>query len=276
MLKVGAAAPGDENGVPVISGHALITGASSGIGEAFARRLATSCDRLVLVARRGERLQTLAAELGRDCSIEILTADLTSVEGQARVVEAIRQGPALDLLVNNAGFSTLNSFATSVLDAELAMLRLHDDATLALTRAALPAMMDCGRGAVINVSSVAAALCLPTVASYAATKAFLLSFSRSLHAELADSGVGVQCLCPGYTRTEIHSRDSFAGFDVSRVPDEMWMEPMAVVDESLAALADRDVWLVAPGEHNRKLMRDSLTALVSALDAPAPEGSGGD
>ncbi len=259
----------------MIGGRALITGASSGIGEAYARRLAPACDSLVLVARRIERLQALAAELAPQCRVEVIAADLAGVEGQARVVEAIRQGPALDLLVNNAGFSTLNTFATSRLDDELAMLRLHGDATLALTRAALPAMLEKDRGAVVNVSSVAAVLGLPTVATYAATKAFLLSFSRTLQAELAETGVRVQCLCPGYTRTEIHSRESFAGFDVSRVPQELWMESAEVVEESLAALDAGEAWLVAPGEHNRAFMRDSLRALAAILDEPAGSESGG-
>jgi short-subunit dehydrogenase len=108
-------------------------------------------------------------------------------------------------------------------------------------------------------------LAMPGVATYGATKAFLLSFSRSLRAELADTPLRVQCLCPGYTRTEIHSRDTFAGFDVSRVPEEYWMEADEVVQESLEALAvGGDRWLLVPGKHNRELVRRGLSELVDA------------
>jgi short-subunit dehydrogenase len=243
----------------------LVTGASAGIGAAFARACAAHSESLLLVARRSERLEALAGGLDAGCRVEVLVADLASLEGQARTVEALRQGDVPDLLINNAGFSTLGPFAASDLDAELAMQRLHEDACLALTRAALPGMIEARRGAVINVSSIAALLRLPGVATYAATKAFLLSFTRSLHAELDGSGVQAQCLCPGYTRTEIHSRESFSGFDASRVPDDQWMEASEVVGESLAALATPSRWLVVPGEHNRALLRKSLGELEAAL-----------
>lgn len=249
-----------------LTGAALVTGASAGIGEAYVRELAQSCSSLLLVARRRERLEALAAELAGTCRIAVLDADLGSVEGQARVVEAIRQGPPLSLLVNNAGFSTFGPFAGSDLDAELAMLRLHEQATLALTRAALPAMIEAGEGAVVNVASIGAFLAMPAVATYGATKAFLLSFSRSLRAELAATGVRVQCLCPGYTRTEIHSRETFRDFDPAAVPDHLWMDARSVVLESLDALRAGDgPWLVAPGAHNREVVRRSLADLVAAL-----------
>ena len=244
----------------------LITGASAGIGAAFARALAPAARRTLLVARRAQRLQALAEELRGPGEVLVLPADLGATEGQTRVVEAIRQGPALDLLVNNAGFSTRGPFAASDLDTELAMLRLHQDAALALTRAALPAMRAARRGALINVASIGGFACMPSVASYAASKAFLISFSRSLHAELTDTGVRVQCLCPGYTRTEIHSRDTFAGFDVERVPAHLWMQAEAVVAESLAALAqDAPPWLLVPGERNRQFVSGALQDLAAAL-----------
>jgi short-subunit dehydrogenase len=244
--------------------RALITGASSGIGEAFARRLASHCDAMTLVARRRERLRALADELGGACTVEILPVDLLAGEGVAAVVEHIRQRTPVDLLINNAGFSTLGPFGSSTPDDELGMCRLHQEVPLLLTRAALPAMLERGEGAVINVASIAAFLTLPGVATYAATKAFLASFSRSLRRELADSGVRVQCLCPGYTRTEIHSRESFAGFDVSRVPEAMWMEAGDVVRESLQAL-ERDEHLVIPGDANRQLVQRALGALSEGL-----------
>jgi short-subunit dehydrogenase len=247
------------------NGRALVTGASAGIGAAYVRHLAGTCAEIVVVARRAERLEDLRRELADACDLKVLTADLTQVEGQARVVEAIRQGPPLDLLVNNAGFSTLGPFAQSDLDDELRMLRLHEMATLAITRAALPAMIEAGRGGVINVASIGGLLAMPSVATYGATKAFLISFSRSLRVEVAGAGLRVQCLCPGYTRTEIHSRDTFRGFDVSRVPEDYWMDADEVVRESLAALAgEEDRWLVVTGEHNRALVRKGLAELIEA------------
>lgn len=245
--------------------RALVTGASAGLGEEYVRQLAPRCREIVVVARREDRLRSLAQELAEHCELNIIVADLVSLEGQARVVEAIRQGDALDLLINNAGFSTFGPFARSDLDHEIAMLHLHQDATLALTRAALPAMIEGGRGAVINVASIGGLMGMPGVAGYGATKSFLVSFSRSLRAELRATGVAVQCLCPGYTRTEIHSRDTFEGFDVNRVPEAMWMESQDVVSESLAALDEAERWLVIPGEQNRELVRRAIDELREAV-----------
>ncbi len=244
----------------------LVTGASAGLGDEYARQLADRCERMLVVARREERLRELAAALSAQCDVVPIVADLAATEGQARVMEAIRQGPPLDLLINNAGFSTLGPFASSDLDRELEMIRLHQDATLALTRTALPAMIERGRGAIINVASIGGFPAMPGVATYGATKAFLVSFSRSLRAELADSGVAIQCLCPGYTRTEIHSRDTFRGFDVSRVPDNLWMEASDVVAESLSILEqDPDHWLVVTGQHNLGLVDGANDALSRDL-----------
>jgi short-subunit dehydrogenase len=242
----------------------LVTGASAGIGAEYLRQLAPHCDTLTAVARRADRLVALAGELAPRCRVEVLEADLGSLEGQARVVEHLRQKGPFDLLVNNAGFSTFGAFSSADLDQELAMVRLHQDATLTLTRAALPYMLEMGRGALINVASVGAFLPLPAAATYAATKAFLLSFSRSLQLEVGRRGVRVQCLCPGYTRTEIHSRETFRGFDASRVPEELWMESEAVVAESLEALA-RDQLVVVPGAPNRVQVRQSLQQLLDAV-----------
>lgn len=249
--------------------RALVTGASAGLGESYVRQLAGRCDSIVVVARRDDRLRELAASLTDQCAVEILMADLGGLEGQARVVEAIRQGPPLDLLVNNAGFSTLGPYASSELDDELAMLRLHNEATMVLTRAALPAMIERGRGSVINVASIAGLLSTPNVAVYGATKAFLVSFSRALRDELKATGLRVQCLCPGYTRSEIHSRTTMRDFNVEIVPDKLWMEADTVVQESLAAINNgADRWLVVPGEHNRKVVARAMDELRAELGYP--------
>ncbi|MEM1403274.1 MAG: SDR family NAD(P)-dependent oxidoreductase [Pseudomonadota bacterium] len=246
--------------------RAMITGASAGLGADFARQLADRCDSLVLVARREERLAELRSEIDDRCDVQILVADLGTEEGRGRAVETMRQGAAPAYLINNAGFSTLGRYAKSNLDRELDMVRLHQDATLALTRAALPAMLDAGAGAIVNVASIGGFLRMPGNAVYAATKAFLVSFTHSLTAELENSGLRIQCLCPGYTRTELHSRDDFAAFDVSRVPDEMWMDSTEVVRESLEALQNPEgSWLVVNGDHNRVLAKESAHDLAAMI-----------
>lgn len=249
--------------------RALITGASAGLGVSYVKQLAERCDSMIVVARRGVRLRELADSLKGQCTVEVVEADLAGLEGQARVVEAIRQGPAIDLLVNNAGYSTIGPYAASDLDDELGMLRLHNEAPMVLTRAALPAMIEQGRGAVINVASVAGLVSTPNVAVYGATKAFLVSFTRALREELKGSGIRMQCLCPGYTRSEIHSRETMKDFDVNIVPEKLWMDADTVVAESLAAIADdADQWLLVSGDHNRKVVAREMDSLRADLHYP--------
>jgi short-subunit dehydrogenase len=247
---------------------ALVTGASSGIGEAFVRRLAPRCARIIAVARRGERLQALAGELAGGALIEPLVADLGTVEGQTRAVEALRQRGPVRLLVNNAGFGTFGPFMDSAIERELAMLRLHQEATLVLSRAALPFMRDAGGGAIVNVSSIGAFLPMPNTAVYGASKAFLNTFSLSLQAEVARHGIRVQSLCPGLTRTEIHDLEDMAAFDKTRVPEALWMTAEEVVDASLAALGSSQVVLV-PGAENRARVSAALEAQRASIDQEA-------
>ncbi len=155
----------------------------------------------------------------------------------------------LELLVNNAGFGTTGPFATLDPDREEAEIRLNVIALVRLTRAALPGMIARGRGAIINVSSLAAFVPGPYDAAYGATKAFVNSFTEALHEEIRDTGVRVQALCPGFTHTEFQQR---AGIDVSRLPAWVWMTPEAVVDASLSALQRGQVVCV-PGLVNRLL-----------------------
>ena len=232
---------------------AVITGASSGIGAAFARRLAARGYRLVLVARREERLRALADELRRrhGVGVEVLVADLARPEGIARVEARLAADGAVDLLVNNAGFGTVGPFAESDLERQLAMIAVHVTATARLTRAVLPGMLARGRGAVINVASIAAFLPAPGNATYSATKAYAKVFSQGLATELRGTGVRVQALCPGFTRTEFHSTPEYQALEMrSRVPRWLWMDPDEVVAASLDALARGQVVLV-PGLTNR-------------------------
>jgi len=237
---------------------ALVTGASSGLGEEYVRQLAPHYGCIIAVARRADRLQALAVELASErADIVPLQADLTTLEGQARAVECIRQQGPLGMLVNNAGFGSFGPFIEDDIDRDLAMLRLHQDAVLLLTRVALPAMRDAGGGYIINVASVGGFVPMPGSAVYAASKAFLNSFSVSLQGEVERFGIRVQSLCPGFTHTEIHDSPDMQGFDKSRTPQGLWMPADEVVRQSLAALHAGTVLLV-PGEMNRAMVASAL------------------
>lgn len=250
-----------------MSGHkvtALVTGASAGLGVEFCRQLAERCDVIIAVARRGERLAALASELAEAAEVHCLEADLGSIEGIAKTMEAIRQKGPVDYLVNNAGFSTYGHFAGLPIEEQRAMVDLHIDAAITLCRAAVPFMRELGGGNIINVSSLATFMPSKGLAVYGASKAFLNYFSQALQAELAGSGIAVQALCPGYIRTEFHDSMSDEGFDKSRIPSEMWMNADEVVSASLAALGSSQV-IVVPGDGNRDLAVMGLQQQLSAL-----------
>jgi len=234
----------------------LITGASSGIGATFARRLAASNTHLILVARRRERLDALAGELADQCgaTAEALVADLSTPEGMACVEDQIASLPGLDVLVNNAGFGTRTHFAEIDLAMHVDMINVHVTASVRLTRVALPAMIERGRGDIINVSSMAGFLAMPYTVTYCATKAYLITFSQGLAKELTGTGVRVQALCPGFTYTEFHDQPQFESFDRSFVSKRLWMSGDDVVAESLRALGKNESVCV-PGRMNRMLLR---------------------
>jgi uncharacterized protein len=242
--------------------RAWVTGASAGIGAAFARRLARDHFDLGLVARARVRLEALAAELAEAHGVHcaVVPADLTIAADVERVAGLIADDHALELLVNNAGFGTVGRFAELDPAREDEEIRLNVMALTRLTRAALPGLIARRRGSIINVSSMAGLQPAPMNATYGATKAFVNSFTEALHEELRGSGVGVQALCPGFTRTEFQER---AGIDVSGLPSFAWMVPEAVVDASLAGLARGEVVCV-PGFGNR-LLATATGALPRAL-----------
>jgi len=238
---------------------ALITGASAGLGAEYARRLAADGTGLILVARRLDRLEALAGELRarHGVAVETLRADLATPEGTAAVESRVAACPTLDLLINNAGFGGKAGFSRGDVADHIRMVRVHVDATVRLTRAVLPGMIDRGRGAVINLASVAAFSPF-SGAMYSGTKAFVVMFSENLQAELRSKGVVIQALCPGLTHTEFHAA---AGLDLSGVPRIAWMTASKVVGISLRRLG-RGVVCV-PGGVNKMvafLMRCPLTA----------------
>lgn len=229
---------------------ALVTGASSGIGAVYAKRLSGMGYRLLLVARRRDRLEQLAA--GLRGGTEVLVADLTDSGDLRSIEERVDAEPALEILVNNAGFGTLGRFFESDLEGQDRMHRLHVTATMRLSHRALRGMVARRSGAIVNVSSVAAFLHNPFNVSYGATKAWINSFTEGLCVELKSSGspVRVQALCPGFTYSEFHDT---LGIDRRVIPRSLWMTAEEVVDASLRGLQQGRL-IVIPGWHYRLLV----------------------
>ena len=243
---------------------ALVTGASAGIGRSFAQALAARAHDLVLVARDVTRLDALAAELtsahGTRC--EVLGADLVSDAGRAAVEARLRDRDApIDLLVNNAGIGAFGPFVDIDIDAQVGEIELNVVALVRLTHAALESMGDRGQGAILQISSVAGYQPAPSSATYAATKAFVNSFSHSVHEEARRVGVHVMLVCPGYTHTEFHER---AGIGPSGLPEFLWQSADEVVATALRDL-DRGRSVSVPGAINRVVAAGSSVtpAIVS-------------
>lgn len=228
---------------------ALITGATAGIGRAFAERLAADGHDLVLVARNERRLLETAGALSAAYAVAVdsIVADLTTDAGCRAVEDRLAAVDPIDVLVNNAGFSVNRSFATGAIDEEDRMLRVLVGAVLRLTRAAIPGMVAHRRGVIINVSSVAGFVPQGT---YSAAKAWVTTFTQGLAPELNRSGVRVLALCPGFTHTEFHAR---AGMDVSSIPRWLWLDADRVVDEALFDLA-RGVVVSVPGAQYKAIV----------------------
>lgn len=214
---------------------ALITGASSGIGEQFAYALAGRKYDLVLTARREDRMNIVGAharELGAR-RVEIIAADLGDRSAPQKIHHRVAAaGVQIDYLVNNAGFGTTGRFARLPLERELAEIDLNVTALVALTRLFLPAMVERRRGTIINVASTAAFQGVPFMSIYGATKAFVLSFSEGLAGELAGSGVNVLALCPGPVRTEFQA---VAKNENGRVPSFAYIDVAKVVAQGISA-----------------------------------------
>ena len=224
---------------------ALITGASAGLGVEFARQLAKRGHRLVLAARRKERLDDLAKELGNARAVAI---DLSKSNAAARLMADIEaNGETVELLVNNAGFGLIGRFAELEAKRERQMIDLNVGTLTDLCRAVAPAMVKRKSGGILNVASTAAFQPGPKMAVYFATKAFVLSLSEALHEELKPHGVHVTCLCPGPTRTEF---GEVAGFGGNGLFDRVAMNSPEVVAAGLAGL-DKNKAVVVPGWTNK-------------------------
>ncbi len=219
--------------------RALVTGASSGIGRAFARELAGSGWSLTLVARDPERLKALADELGPQAAV--IAADLSTVEGTQSIESECGQH---DLVINCAGVMVRGDFAHAETEQVERAIYLMSTSVMRLTRAALGGMTARGSGAILNVSSRAAFVPEPGLAVYCATKAAVRSFTLAVAKEVADTNIRVHLCCPGNTRTELHER---AGLSASQTGSSRRVEPELVAREALAAL-ERGDRVSVPGE----------------------------
>lgn len=255
--------------------RAMVTGASTGLGKEFATQLATRGANLVLVARNGERLDALAAELRASAGVdvEVLVADLRDRAALAAVETRVAAAPPVDLLVNNAGYLETGDFADLDIEASQGQIDLNVTALVRLAHAAVRAGRSRGRGGVINLASGAAFVPSPGTAIYSATKAFVVAFSQALREEAKADGVTVTVVCPGFTRTEFQDR---AHFDTSAYPDFVWQSAEQVVTETLAA-HDAERGLLIPGVQNRVLAgvmqlvpRSWLGPMVARLTAEQP------
>ncbi|MFV8243091.1 SDR family NAD(P)-dependent oxidoreductase [Mycolicibacterium peregrinum] len=251
---------------------ALITGPTSGLGAGFARRYARDGYDLVLVARDAARLERLAAELHDEVGVdvEVFPADLASAADRAKVADRLRAG--VQVLVNNAGFGTSGEFWTADLTQLQAQLDVNVTAVMELTHAALPSMIEAGRGTVINVASVAG-LVPGRGSTYSASKAWVVSFTEGLANGLGGTGVGVHALCPGFVHTEFHAR---AGIDMAGTPSFLWLQVEDVVRECLADVAAGKV-VIVPGLQYKVLTTGGRMVprnLVRAMTKAVGKGRG--
>jgi short-subunit dehydrogenase len=252
---------------------ALVTGASSGLGAEFARQLARNGMDVVLVARRADRLEALRAEIERASSARchVIAKDLSRLEAPEELfAETTKLGLEIDWLVNNAGFGTNGRFVDLPLAKEREEILLNVHCLVALSRLYSPAMVARRRGAIVNLGSIGAFLPTPYMATYSATKAFVLSFSEALAAELASTGVGVLALCPGATKTEFQEVAGVA----EAVPEFTYMTAEAVVTQAIAAAKAGKRTLV-PGWMNKTLAvttrmtpRSVLARIAGSMFAP--------
>jgi len=239
---------------PAADRTCIVTGASSGIGSELARGLAARGLGVTLVARREDRLRTLADELAKahEVRTEVIAADLSEQDSRSRIATELEsRGLTVDVLVNNAGLSTTGAVHRSAPDRDLAMIRTDVEAIVHLCSMFVPGMVERGQGAVLNVASTAAFQPLPGQAGYGGAKAFVLSYSRATRAELKGTGVTMTVLCPGPVETEFAETAGFTEEESSNaLPRFMWVSAADVAKAAIKAL-DKDKAVVIPGLSNR-------------------------
>jgi short-subunit dehydrogenase len=235
-----------------LSKSAMVTGASSGIGEAYTRLLAALGYDLIIVARRKDKLVSIAKEMEdtHGISVTVLQGNLCSENDLSAIEEKVQGTANLSVLINNAGFGTLGPFADVDISKSLNMIALHVTAPTRLVKAALPGMLARREGIIVNVASVAAFLNVSGNVIYNSTKSYLIAFSECLQLEVENAGIRVQALCPGFTRTGFHSVDEYKNIDFSTIPAFLWMPAEKVVAQSWLALSKKKVVFI-PGFINR-------------------------
>jgi short-subunit dehydrogenase len=257
--------------------RALVTGASSGIGSVFAHALRARGAKLVLVARRAQRLSELSSALGGSQDVAVVPLDLSSPDAVPSLMTFLQDhGITVDLLVNNAGVGWTGPFVEQSVESVQQILDLNVRALVGLTRALVPGMIERGRGGVVNVVSTSAFQPVPFLNVYAASKAFVLSFTEGLATELKGTGVRVQALCPGLTESEFHETSGTAKVPFTKT---RMMPARAVVEQSLRALDRGRPLRVIPGWHNRAvagsqrfLPRGLVRAVSAQLFRPPRKG----
>lgn len=249
-MDAAPASPGRDPVTPADRPVVLVTGASGGIGEELARQAAADGHDVVLVARSLERLDRLADELrAAGTTAEVLVADLETAEGVAAVASRVQEsaGRTVDVLVNNAGFGAVGTFATLPVESLVGEIEVNVVALVRLTRAALPGMLARGRGGILNVASLASFLPGPGMANYSATKAFVLSLTEAIREEVSGTGVQVTALCPGFTKTGFQAR---AGVHAAGQEGIMWQDARTVAAAGWAGFRRGDD-VVVPGIVNK-------------------------
>lgn len=239
-------------------GTALVTGASSGIGAIYAERLAARGFDLLLVARDEERLQAAASKLRAEhgVQVEVLKADLTQKDDVLKLEQRLRSDSSISLLLNNAGVAAEGLLANSDMDQMEKLIQLNVTTVTRLASAAAAAFAKAGRGTIINIASVVALFPERFNATYSASKAYVLSLTQSLNAELDGTGVKVQAVLPGVTRTEIWER---SGIDATQIPADMVMEAGEMVDAALSGL-DQGELITIPSLPNASEWDDFVKA----------------
>ena len=256
--------------------RALVTGASSGIGAAFAREIAAQGHDLIITARRGDRLEALASQLSADTGVDVrvIVADLSLTGDLEGLEEVVRSDERLSLLVNNAGFGAYQPFVDLEPEVLRNLISVNVVAIAHLARAAIPGMLERGGGSMINMASLLAfsglmpAPPLPFRATYAAAKSFIITFSQMLAGEVAGTGVDVMACCPGVVTSEFHE---VQGMDVSAMPH------MAAEDVVTAAFKGLELGetICCPGLEDATLLDDALQGQLKVMFAGAGPGSSG-
>jgi short-subunit dehydrogenase len=237
----------------------LVTGATSGIGRAYAVSFAKAGYDLIITGRRMDKLNALAHELREQCGIcvRIIKAELSDDQDTQKLIKSIESRDNIHILVNNAGFGSGVEFCKNKLADHMRMLQVHVVVSIKLVYAVLPQMISRKEGAIINVSSLGAFIPAPGSSIYSATKLFLASFTESLHMEVHKHGIRVQCICPGFTYSNFHERRDNG--KVLKAGKFMWMEPDTLVAKSIKSLNHSNIVLV-PGIINKLLIR--IVALI--------------